>query len=123
TDFDDTDHQVYFHISREQSATRTTFCPDESLGTIAYVRHIRLDPVPMTQYLRKTCLFGRTLSRKFLGSEGKRACYGISGNALTVGEGFSYLALELLASLTIMRHIKEHRLAVGSSANFFSWFF
>ncbi|KAF8890436.1 hypothetical protein BD779DRAFT_1610850 [Infundibulicybe gibba] len=36
--------------------------------------------------------------------------YDVSGHTLTVYEDFSYLALEILASLTIMRHIALHNL-------------
>lgn len=36
--------------------------------------------------------------------------YGVSGNVFTIYEAFAHLAIELLASLTIMRHIAEHNL-------------
>ncbi|TDL18406.1 hypothetical protein BD410DRAFT_793312 [Rickenella mellea] len=36
--------------------------------------------------------------------------YRTSGNTLTISEAFSDLAVELLASLTIMRHIHQHNL-------------
>ncbi|TFY80160.1 hypothetical protein EWM64_g3853 [Hericium alpestre] len=39
-----------------------------------------------------------------------RPAYGTSGNVLTVYETFAHLSLELLASLTIMRHIAQHNL-------------
>jgi len=34
----------------------------------------------------------------------------VSGNVLTIHESYSHLAMELLASLTIMRHIAQHNL-------------
>ncbi|ETW84873.1 hypothetical protein HETIRDRAFT_473579 [Heterobasidion irregulare TC 32-1] len=39
-----------------------------------------------------------------------RPAYGTSGNILTVYETFAPLSTELLASLTIMRHIAQHNL-------------
>ena len=36
--------------------------------------------------------------------------YRSSGNALTVYEAYSHLAIELLASLTIMRHVRQFNL-------------
>ncbi|KDQ52036.1 hypothetical protein JAAARDRAFT_40639 [Jaapia argillacea MUCL 33604] len=39
-----------------------------------------------------------------------KLAYGSSGNLLTIREEFAHLAIEILASLTIMRHIAEHRL-------------
>jgi len=38
------------------------------------------------------------------------AVYGISGNTLTIHEAYSSLSVDMLASLTIMRYIAEHRL-------------
>ncbi|KAH9962458.1 hypothetical protein BC827DRAFT_222423 [Russula dissimulans] len=39
-----------------------------------------------------------------------RAAYGTSGNVLTVYESFAHLSIELVASLTIMRHIAQNNL-------------
>ncbi|KAI0278540.1 hypothetical protein BGY98DRAFT_1089512 [Russula aff. rugulosa BPL654] len=39
-----------------------------------------------------------------------RPAYGTSGNVLTVYEPFAHLSIELLASLTIMRHIAQNNL-------------
>ncbi|TFK53295.1 hypothetical protein OE88DRAFT_1676456 [Heliocybe sulcata] len=36
--------------------------------------------------------------------------YGSSGNVLTIYEEYAHLAMEILASLTIMRHIRKHNL-------------
>ncbi|KAI0056655.1 hypothetical protein BV25DRAFT_1549199 [Artomyces pyxidatus] len=39
-----------------------------------------------------------------------RPAYGTSGNVLTVYEGYVHLSVEILASLTIMRHIAQNNL-------------
>ncbi|KAF5358768.1 hypothetical protein D9758_008570 [Tetrapyrgos nigripes] len=36
--------------------------------------------------------------------------YDVSGNTLTVHEAFIHLSVEILATLTIMRHIAQHNL-------------
>ncbi|KAJ6506324.1 hypothetical protein C8R47DRAFT_1037475 [Mycena vitilis] len=105
--------------------------------------------LPMARYLRKTSLFGRSLSRKFMCSDGREykwvhrgvegqewtctpatvpdpaqnylvahydlkppdvRAYGVSGNTLTIYEGWAHLGLELLASFIIMRHIQQYNL-------------
>ncbi|EGO04163.1 hypothetical protein SERLA73DRAFT_82221 [Serpula lacrymans var. lacrymans S7.3] len=119
------------------------FGKDGELGDIHFVQPPASSSVPMSKYLRKTTLFGGSLSRKFKGSDGGEyrwiyqtvdnhewSClngenylvahfdlkppnipvYGVSGNTLTVHEGFAHLVIEILASLTIMRYIAEHRL-------------
>jgi len=116
---------------------------DESLGNISFKRPDASATIPMSRYLRKTSLFGGSLSRKFTASDGREyrwsyrtvegqewSCltaenglvahydlippdmraYGTSGHTLTIDEAFSHLAIELLASLTIMRHIAQHNL-------------
>ncbi|KZT23224.1 hypothetical protein NEOLEDRAFT_1069911 [Neolentinus lepideus HHB14362 ss-1] len=40
----------------------------------------------------------------------RKHAYGSSGNILTIYEEYSHLAMEILASLTIMRHIKKYNL-------------
>ncbi|EED83726.1 predicted protein [Postia placenta Mad-698-R] len=94
--------------------------------------------MPMGQYLRKTSMFGGSLSRKFRGSDGEeyrwtykgqegqewsctdsrdylvahynlkppnKPVFGTSGNILTIYEAHARMSAEILASLTIMRHI------------------
>ncbi|KAA1479400.1 hypothetical protein DENSPDRAFT_145282 [Dentipellis sp. KUC8613] len=39
-----------------------------------------------------------------------RPAFGTSGNVLTVYEAYAHLSVELLATLTIMRHIAQHNL-------------
>ncbi|KAI0051481.1 hypothetical protein FA95DRAFT_1554574 [Auriscalpium vulgare] len=39
-----------------------------------------------------------------------RPAYGTSGNLLTIYHGFTHLSVEILASLTIMRHIAQNNL-------------
>jgi len=128
---------------RHSPSVTLDFGLDESLGNISF-QHLNPRPtIPMSRYLRKTSLFGGSLSRKFMGSDGREyrwshrsvpeqewSCataenylvahydlkppdvraYGTSGNTLTIYEAFSHLTIELLASLTIMRHIAAHNL-------------
>ncbi|GBE78870.1 hypothetical protein BKA93DRAFT_830378 [Sparassis latifolia] len=99
--------------------------------------------MPMGQYLKKTSMFGGSLSRKFRGSDGEeykwtyksvqdqewtcvdsrnylvahydlkppeKPAYRTSGNILTIYEAYADLSVEILASLTIMRHIAANNL-------------
>ncbi|KAJ7775627.1 hypothetical protein DFH07DRAFT_87201 [Mycena maculata] len=119
------------------------FLPDGSLGNVSFMQPAGTLTIPMGTYLRRTSLFGRSLSRKFMCSDGREykwvhrgvegqewtcttadnylvahydlkpadvRAYGVSGNTLTIYEAFAPLTLELLASLTIMRHIKQYNL-------------
>jgi hypothetical protein len=128
---------------RQNPSVILEFGLDESLGNISFQLANANNTVPMSRYLRKTALFGGSLSRKFTASDGHEyrwshknvqgqewSCvnaenclvahydlkppdiraYGTSGNTLTVYEAFSHLTIELLASLTIMRHIAQHNL-------------
>ncbi|KAJ4468308.1 hypothetical protein J3R30DRAFT_3410387 [Lentinula aciculospora] len=119
------------------------FKPDQSLGSICYASNGNV-AVPMNRYLRRTSMFGGSLSRKFMGSDGREyrwshrsiqgqewtcttgtenfvvahfdlkpadvPAYDVSGNTLTIFEQFIHLSVEMLASLTIMRHIAQHNL-------------
>ncbi|OCH93236.1 hypothetical protein OBBRIDRAFT_790406 [Obba rivulosa] len=99
--------------------------------------------MPMNHYLKKTAMFGTSLSRKFRASDGEeykwthrslhnqewtcmdskgyivahynlkspeKPAFNTSGNVLTIYEPYAHLAIEILASLTIMRHIETHNL-------------
>ncbi|KAJ7277544.1 hypothetical protein C8J57DRAFT_1309566 [Mycena rebaudengoi] len=172
SDFDDIYDRVFFHVAtvpqrsgssaimiysmnrrasrhRDSQPFRSTpvaaleFLPDGSLGNISFMQPQGTLTLPMVRYLRKTSLFGRSLSRKFMCSDGREykwshrgaeghewtctnadnylvahydlkpadvRAYGVSGNNLTVYEAFGPLTLELLASLTIMRHIQQYNL-------------
>ncbi|KAJ7580255.1 hypothetical protein C8J56DRAFT_278571 [Mycena floridula] len=170
SDFDDIYDRLFFRIARVERTTSTLiydmprrasrhrdsqvfqrpplisldFMPDESLGTITLF-HLNPLPIPMGRYLRKSSfMFGGSLSRKFLGSDGREykwnhrvvagqewTCttvaenyavahfdlkppdvhvYKVSGNNFTISESFIHLAPELLATLTIMRHIAQYNL-------------
>ncbi|KDQ28684.1 hypothetical protein PLEOSDRAFT_173292 [Pleurotus ostreatus PC15] len=166
SDFDDIYDRLFLRVSRPTKATSTMiykmkhrssrhrdsqpltaepivvldFAPDESLGNISFPK--AKVTVPMARYLRKTSLFGGSLSRKFIGSDGReytwnRGCvqgqewtcttenflvahydlkppqqrvYGTSGNTLNIYQPFFPLAVEIVASLTIMRHIAQFNL-------------
>ncbi|KAF4600400.1 hypothetical protein EYR40_005962 [Pleurotus pulmonarius] len=166
SDFDDIYDRLFLRVSRPTKATSTMiykmkhrssrhrdsqpltaepivvldFAPDESLGNISFPK--AKVTVPMARYLRKTSLFGGSLSRKFVGSDGReytwnRGCvqgqewtcttenflvahydlkppqqrvYGTSGNTLKIYQPFFPLAVEIVASLTIMRHIAQFNL-------------
>ncbi|GLB33142.1 hypothetical protein LshimejAT787_0100270 [Lyophyllum shimeji] len=171
TDFDDLYDRIFFHIARvperpttmiysmnirgsrhrdslpfnQQPIVVLDFSPDEKLGTISYMQKPYNISLPMHRYLRKTTLFGSSLFRKFVASDGREYKWGhrifegqewscttmdnhlvahfdlnppnvrpydpnVSGHYLTVYEHFFPLTLELLASLTIMRHIAHHNL-------------
>ncbi|KAJ7062751.1 hypothetical protein C8F01DRAFT_985944 [Mycena amicta] len=128
------------------------FATDGGLGSVSFASAVnsntRPKVFPMVQYLRKTSLFGRSLSRKFVCSDGREykwvqqqkdgtragaaewtcttadnyvvahydlklpnvRAYGVSGNSLTIYEGFAHLTLELLVSFIIMRHIQQYNL-------------
>ncbi|OBZ65416.1 hypothetical protein A0H81_14581 [Grifola frondosa] len=117
------------------------FGPNGALGTIAFKGSSV--SMPMNQYVKKTSMFGGSLSRKFRASDGEeykwtyrsvenhewtcvdsrnylvahydlkpaeKPVYGTSGNILTIYEAFANISIEILASLTIMRHIAAHSL-------------
>ncbi|KAE9408527.1 hypothetical protein BT96DRAFT_873126 [Gymnopus androsaceus JB14] len=169
SDFDDMYDRLFYRVSREPHKTVTMlydmgrrasrhrdslpfqrqpiaildFLPDRSLGNICYAVNGNV-PIPMNRYLKRTSIFGGSLSRKFTGSDGKDyrwshrsvqgqewTCttgtenfivahfdlkpadvrvYDVSGNTLTIYEQFIHLSVEILASLTIMRHIAQHNL-------------
>ncbi|KIK68850.1 hypothetical protein GYMLUDRAFT_34843 [Collybiopsis luxurians FD-317 M1] len=169
SDFDDIYDRLFYRVARDPQRTATmvydmgrrasrhrdslpfhrrpiailNFMPDESLGNICYPRNSNAS-IPMNHYLRRTSIFGGSLSRKFIGSDGKEyrwsyrsvhgqewTCssipenfivahydlkpadvrvYDVSGNTLTVLEQFIHLSVEILTSLTIMRHIAKHNL-------------
>ncbi|KAK7444004.1 hypothetical protein VKT23_015401 [Stygiomarasmius scandens] len=99
SDFDDMYDRLFFRVSRPvpskpvtmiydmgRRATRhrdslpfqrdpiaiLEFGPAESLGNITYCTPKSTNvPIPMNRYLRRTSLFGRSLSRKFTGSDGR----------------------------------------------------
>ncbi|EMD31822.1 hypothetical protein CERSUDRAFT_88691 [Gelatoporia subvermispora B] len=99
--------------------------------------------MPMSHYLKKTAMFGTSLSRKFRASDGEeykwtyrtlhnqewtcmdskgyivahynlkspeKPAFNTSGNVLTIYDPYAHLVIEILASLTIMRHIEAHNL-------------
>jgi len=125
------------HFERQPSVV-LEFGSNGALGTIRFMQPTRSSPMSMYQYLRKTSIFGGSLSRRFKGSDGHEyrwnyrtvqgqewSCldvdnhiiahynlkppgvpaYQVSGNTLTIHESFIDLAIEIFASLTIMRHI------------------
>ncbi|KAK7001673.1 histone-fold-containing protein [Favolaschia claudopus] len=47
------------------------FLPDGTLGNMSFMHAAGTVTIPMVRYLRKTSLFGRSLSRKFLCSDGR----------------------------------------------------
>ncbi|KAJ8518513.1 hypothetical protein ONZ45_g4438 [Pleurotus djamor] len=166
SDFDDIYDRLFLRVARNPRSTSTRiykmkhrssrhrdsqpftnepvvildFASDESLGNITFTQ--AKFTVPMSRYLRKTSLFGGSLSRKFTGSDGReytwnRSCvqgqewtcttdnmivghydlkpvqqrvYGTSGNTLKVYQPFFHMAIEIVASLTIMRHIAQFNL-------------
>ncbi|THU90300.1 hypothetical protein K435DRAFT_760451 [Dendrothele bispora CBS 962.96] len=172
SDFDDMYDRLFFRVSRPvpnkpvtmiydmgRRATRhrdslpfkrdpiaiLEFGQGESLGNITYCTQKGSTNVsiPMNRYLRKTSLFGGSLSRKFTGSDGREYRWSyrttpgqewtlttgdnylvahfdlkppdvwvmdVSGNTLTVYETFIHLSVEILATLTIMRHIAQYNL-------------
>jgi len=172
TDFDDMYHRIFLRVghlkqykdgsatmiySMDQRSSRhrdtLPFCrspsviiqfgSDNSLGNITFTQPVVTTPVPMTRYLRKLSIFGPSLSRKFIASDGREyrwsyrtvpgqewSCitpenflaahydlkppevraYGVSGHVLTVYEVFAHLTIEILASLTVMRHIAQYNL-------------
>jgi len=130
------------HLDR-QPAVVLEFGANGTLGNIHYMNPPAALSLTMHQYLRKTTIFGGSLSRRFTGSDGEDyrwsyrsvdgqewSCvnseshlvahyalkplgvpaYHVSGNMLTIHEPFSHLAIEILASLTIMRHIAYYNL-------------
>lgn len=117
------------------------FGPQGALGKISFVGSSV--SMPMNQYLKKTSMFGGSLSRKFRASDGEeykwtyksvqdqewsctdsrnytvahynlrppeKPVFSTSGNILTIYEAYANISVELLASLTIMRHIAAHNL-------------
>jgi len=130
------------HFDRQPSVV-LDFGPNGKLGNVHFMQPLAACSLPMYQYLRKTTIFGGSLSRRFRGSDGREyrwshrsiegqewtcttaenhlvahynlkspgvPAFHVSGNVLTINESFSQLATELLASLTIMRHIAQHNL-------------
>ncbi|KAF8148823.1 hypothetical protein B0H34DRAFT_668233 [Crassisporium funariophilum] len=101
SDFDDMYDRLFFHVSRlpgrmttkiyemniRASRYRSTqplrtdaiiqldFLADESLGSVSFFKPPS-GSMPMSQYLKKTAFFGSSLSRKFLGSDGKEYKWG-----------------------------------------------
>lgn len=97
TDFDDMYDRIFFHVARTPGQTTTKiyemtirasrhrstlpldkepiilldFAPDESLGTISFLKAPSQPSISMGRYLRKTSIFGSSLSRKFFGSDGR----------------------------------------------------
>ncbi|KAF8989822.1 hypothetical protein BDQ17DRAFT_1372706 [Cyathus striatus] len=97
SDFDDMYDRMFYHISRQPGHTTTKiyempirasrhrstlpldrdpivyleFLPDESLGNVSFMKPPNQATIPMSRYLRKTSLFGSSLSRKFMGSDGR----------------------------------------------------
>ncbi|EKM75080.1 hypothetical protein AGABI1DRAFT_116578 [Agaricus bisporus var. burnettii JB137-S8] len=171
SDFDDIYDRMFFHVMRQPGRSTTyiyempirashhrsllplnrepsvilEFLPDESLGNVTFVGkgHFTATTIPMVRYLRKTSLFGTSLTRKFVGSDGREYKWShqsgegqqwtcttpenylvahydlkppnvktldVTGNTLTIYEPFAHLALELMASFIIMRHVAEHHL-------------
>ncbi|KII89241.1 hypothetical protein PLICRDRAFT_175456 [Plicaturopsis crispa FD-325 SS-3] len=130
------------HLTRSPSVIMD-FTPNETIGIVHFIQQSRTVSLPIHRYLRKTSMFGSSLSRKFQASDGReyRWCrkitegqewscisadnhniahydfkpphvpaFGSSGNMLTIQEPFKYLTVELLASLTMMRHIEQYNL-------------
>ncbi|KAI0693478.1 hypothetical protein BC835DRAFT_1072133 [Cytidiella melzeri] len=125
---------------REPSLT-LEFGPRGALGNVVF--SAKNESVPMAQWLKKTSMFGGSMSRKFRASDGEeyrwihqgaegqewtlvdsrdylvahynfkpadKPAYSTSGNVLTIYETHGHIAVEILASLTIMRHIAAHNL-------------
>ncbi|KAF9457396.1 hypothetical protein BDZ94DRAFT_1273304 [Collybia nuda] len=102
SDFDDLYDRIFFRVARLPQKTTTMiysmnmrgsrhrdklpfnqepvaildFTPNESLGTISYVQHPLNFSLPMSRYLRKTSIFGGSLLRKFVGSDGREYKWG-----------------------------------------------
>jgi len=169
SDFDDMYDRIFFRIARPPRRTTTMvysmnirgsrhrdtlpfnqqpiamldFAPDESLGNVTFVQQRNNLVIPMNRYLRKTSLFGGSLLRKFMASDGREYKWGyrviegqewscttmdnilvahydlkppdvrtfdVSGNNLTIYQHFFHLTLEILVTLTIMRHIARYNL-------------
>ncbi|KAL0948848.1 hypothetical protein HGRIS_008969 [Hohenbuehelia grisea] len=167
SDFDDIYDRLYLRVARLPQRTTTMiyqmrhrssrhrdsmpfsaepivildFASDESLGNISFTK--AQITIPMSRYLRKTSLFGGSLSRKFTASDGReytwnrgtvqgqewscttaenylvahydlkpphQRAYGVSGNTLKIYQPFFPIAVEIIASLTIMRHIAQFNL-------------
>ncbi|CCM03250.1 uncharacterized protein FIBRA_05376 [Fibroporia radiculosa] len=117
------------------------FGPQGALGKISFVGSSIV--LPMNQYLKKTSMFGSSLSRRFRASDGEeyrwsyrsiegqewscvdsrnyivahynlkppeKPVFSTSGNILTIYEAYANISVDILASLTIMRHIATHHL-------------
>ncbi|PCH41781.1 hypothetical protein WOLCODRAFT_137583 [Wolfiporia cocos MD-104 SS10] len=130
----------YRPLKRDPSVV-LEFAPGGALGRISFVGSSIA--MPMGQYLKKTSMFGSSLSRKFRASDGQeyrwtyrsvqdqewscfdsrnflvahynlrppeKPVFSTSGNILTIYEAYVHLSIEILASLTIMRHIAAHNL-------------
>ncbi|KAK0191723.1 hypothetical protein F5146DRAFT_929354, partial [Armillaria mellea] len=97
SDYDDIYDRLFFRVARSPAQTATMiynmhrrasrhrdslpftqdpivvldFLHDESLGTVSFIRPTGRISQAMSKYLRKTSLFGSSLSRKFAGSDGR----------------------------------------------------
>jgi len=129
------------HFDR-QPAVVLEFGGNNALGIVHFRQPLTVFSLPMYQYLRKTTIFGGSLSRRFKGSDGQEyrwnyrsvegqewSCFTndhlvahyslrrpgvpafhVSGNTLTLHESYVHMAIEIFASLTIMRHIAQYNL-------------
>ncbi|KDR71080.1 hypothetical protein GALMADRAFT_75418 [Galerina marginata CBS 339.88] len=102
SDFDDMYDRRFFHVVRAPGQTTTKiyemnhrasryrstlplvrdavvhldFQPDETLGTVSFFKAPFQCTMPMARYLKKTAFFGTSLSRKFMGSDGREYKWG-----------------------------------------------
>ncbi|KJA16083.1 hypothetical protein HYPSUDRAFT_47720 [Hypholoma sublateritium FD-334 SS-4] len=102
TDFDDMYDRLFFHVVRQPGRATTKiyqmsvrasrhrstlpipgealihldFGADESLGTISFFKSPLHGSIPMSRYLKKTGFFASSLSRKFMGSDGREYKWG-----------------------------------------------
>ncbi|KAJ3984415.1 hypothetical protein F5890DRAFT_1516902 [Lentinula detonsa] len=96
SDFDDMYDRLFYRVARDPQRTATMvydmgrranrhrdslpfhqrpiaildFKPDQSMGSICYASNGSV-AVPINRYLRRTSIFGGSLSRKFTGSDGR----------------------------------------------------
>jgi len=102
SDFDDMYDRMFFHVARQPGSTTTkiyemsirasrhrstlplgrdpiihlNFQADENLGTVSFFKPPFTGSIPMAQYLKKTSFFGKSSSRKFIGSDGREYKWG-----------------------------------------------
>ncbi|KAJ3510897.1 hypothetical protein NLJ89_g4411 [Agrocybe chaxingu] len=102
TDFDELYDRLFFHVVRSPGSNTTRiydmvirasrhrstlplnrdpiieleFSPNESLGTISFLKGPYQGSIHMGRYLRKTAFFGTSLSRKFMASDGREYKWG-----------------------------------------------